>query len=833
MNLRSRAALRFYLRHPAQLALAIAGIALGVAVVLAIDLASDTALRAFKLSQSLTSPRASHNVQASRGDLPEDLYRLVKVTLGVDLAAPVIDGRLRLAGEQSVSLLGIDPLAELAFDNGLRLAGSGDGPAFDVAELMTRPNAVVLPEAMAARLSLAPGDDLVATLAGEQQQLRVVGVVRLQTGAGQYGPVIADIGTAQALLGKTGAIGRIELALSDDEVERVAAGLPAGTSLIPVEAAGDVTREMLRAFRINLAALSLLALVVGMLLIYATMSFAIVQRRESFGTLRALGLTRGEVAGDVLAESLLLGVIATGLGLGLGWLLAQNLTGLVLTTINDLYFTARVTPDGVSWPPFAKAGLLGIAATLVAGARPAVEAARESPRAAMTRAAYERTARRQARFGPPAAAAAFAVAALLISLPGDSLLPAFIGLFLVLAGYGVMTPAALAWLLRWLGRGARPWLGLSPRLALRGAVASLGRTGVAVTALAIAVAHVVGIGIMIDSFRASVIQWLDSSLVADYYLLAGGGEGAGFSESELARLNALPGVRGLSLSRTMTVKTAAGEVAIRAAAAGPDGYGEVLVSGDDSQAFAALDQGDQILLAEAFARRRVLSVGDRLSLPTQQGERDFQVAGIYRDYRTSDSGALLPYGVVAELWGDQAPTGVGVYTRGEDAGAALAAFVTERGNVTLGANSDIRRVTLMVFDRTFTVTGILRLLGGLVAFFGILSALLALQLERVREVATLRALGFTRAQAGANALAQTTLLGLVAGLLALPLGVALAGLLIYVINERSFGWSMGFTVAPGQLATGIALAVGAAFLAGLYPGRRLAFQPIARGLRAE
>ncbi len=149
------------------------------------------------------------------------------------------------------------------------------------------------------------------------------------------------------------------------------------------------------------------------------------------------------------------------------------------------------------------------------------------------------------------------------------------------------------------------------------------------------------------------------------------------------------------------------------------------------------------------------------------------------------------------------------------------------------ANAEIRRSTLEIFDRTFAITGVLRSLAGLVAFFGILSALLALQLERSREIATLRAIGLTRAQAGGNALAQTTLLGLISGVLALPLGVVLAALLVHVINERSFGWSMGFAVAPAQLVTGVVLAVLAAFLAGLYPARRLAIQPIAQGLRAE
>ncbi|MEM6640018.1 MAG: ABC transporter permease, partial [Pseudomonadota bacterium] len=156
-----------------------------------------------------------------------------------------------------------------------------------------------------------------------------------------------------------------------------------------------------------------------------------------------------------------------------------------------------------------------------------------------------------------------------------------------------------------------------------------------------------------------------------------------------------------------------------------------------------------------------------------------------------------------------------------------------RGGAQLTANAEIQRVSLDVFDRTFAVTSVLRLLAGLIAFFGILSALLALQLERRREIATLRAVGFTRTQTAMNALMQTTLLGGIAGVLAMPLGIVLAGLLIFVINERSFGWSMGFVVAPSQLMTGLLLAIAAAFLAGVYPARRLSTVSISDNVRSE
>ena len=255
------------------------------------------------------------------------------------------------------------------------------------------------------------------------------------------------------------------------------------------------------------------------------------------------------------------------------------------------------------------------------------------------------------RPAPAIAAIAFVAAAVLIAWPGSGLVPAFAGLFLVLAGYALLVPTATGRLLSGAQALSGPRMGLPVRIAVRGAVASLSRTGIAVTALAVAVATVVGIGVMIDSFRGSVTDWLDQSLIADYYVVTEGAGGEGFTRAEVERLAAIDGVAGTSLSRTITLPTASGEVSVRAAKAGPRGYGETLVAGDPETAWPALEEGDGILLAEAFANLRGLQVGDALTLPVNRGRHEFRVLGIFRDYRTAGSSAMLPYHVATDLWG--------------------------------------------------------------------------------------------------------------------------------------------------------------------------------------
>ncbi len=836
-----RAARRFYVRHPGQLMLALLGVALGVAVVVAVDVANQSAARAFTLSNELSVGRTTHQLLPAAGLLDESVYRKLRVELGIPSAAPVIERRIRLreAPDRPLTLLGVDPLAERGFRT---YAAAGAGAGGEIIALLTEPGTVLLPSRLAAALDAAPGDTLTLLREDTAVPLRIVGLADLEAAAGAAAAnlLITDMATAQELLGLTGYLSRIDLVLDEPTAGRLAQALPPGTTLTTAAAGSQTTAEMLRAFRINLTALSLLALAVGALLIYATMSFAIVQRRQSLARLRAVGATRGEVLASVLAEALVLGTVATLLGLALGWLLSSTLVRLVLRTVQDLYFTTSVAAADPGLWPFAKGALLGIGATVLAALRPALEAASTAPRAAMTRAALERATRERLWLGPALALPCLLLAAACLAWTNGGLLAAFAGLFLVLAGAAALMPAATLGLLALVQPLAARGFGLPGALAVRGAAASLSRTGVAVMALAVAVATVIGIGVMIASFRASVSDWLDRSLLADFYVTAepgAAGTGGRLAPADLETLRALPGVAGLSLARTLRARTPRGDITLRAGSPGPRGWGEDLVGGDSVAAFAALSAGEAILVSEPLARRWRLAPGDTLTLPTVRGPQPLEIAGVYRDYRTDGGAVLLSFALLERYWDDARPSGVGIYLDrpGDEpaVGAALERFVAARPALAMLSNRAIRERSLLIFDRTFAVTGVLRTLAGLIAFTGILSALLALQLERGREVATLRALGFTPAQVRTNALAQTMLLGATAGVLAMPLGVTLAALLIYVINVRSYGWSMGFVIEAGQLSAGVLLALVAAFLAGLYPARRLARQSVAGNLRAE
>jgi putative ABC transport system permease protein len=303
----------------------------------------------------------------------------------------------------------------------------------------------------------------------------------------------------------------------------------------------------------------------------------------------------------------------------------------------------------------------------------------------------------------------------------------------------------------------------------------------------------------------------------------------------------LPGVERVNLLRRTELPSEDGS--IRLVILGTDlrglsGY--ELKEGRPSEAWPAFQDQDAVVVSEPFAHRRGVSKGDRLRLRTAAGDRDFRVAGVYYDYASDRGLVLMSRKTYLRHWRDRPLTGFSVDLKpGADVEQAIrrlrAALAKEKGGdgLSIQSNRSLKKVSMAIFDRTFRITGVLRLVSGLVAFIGVLSALMALQLERARELGVLRANGLTPGQVWHLVTSQTGLLGLAAGLLSLPVGLALAAIMIFVINRRSFGWTIRMEVDPMILLGALALALGAALLAGIYPAWKMARTSPALALREE
>ncbi len=836
-----RASQRYLWRHPWQLILAVLGVALGVAVVVAVDLANSSSSRAFRLSMDEISGRATHQILGGPSGLDEQVYTRLRVEARVRASAPIVEAFARVDSE-TVRLLGIDPFAEEVFRG--HLEDTGDT---SIRQLLTIPNSVLMAAVTAARLGLKSGDRLTLNLGGRGHLVRLVGLLNAgEQSAALDGLVIADIATAQGLTGQIGKLSWIDLIIPERQTDalrqRITALLPPDAELVPAESRTEAMAQMVQAFHTNLSAMSLLALIVGMFLIYNTMTFAVLQRRELIGALRALGVTRREVFQLVLTEAAIIGLTGSLLGLIAGILLGYGLIHLVTRTINDLYFVLTATNVSVMPTSILKGAVLGLGATLLATLPPAFEAAWTAPKTVLRRSELEARVRdlvpRLALLGLLFALVAVA----LLSLSSRDLVLGFIALFLLILGLTLVCPQLVASLVDLLMLLVRRAFGVQVRLGLRGINAALSRTGVAIAALMLAVSTTVGVGVMIKSFRAAVALWLGSTLQADVYVAAPSFRStrtqSRFDPELIKRIRAVPGVADIGTGRSVTVESANSltEVFTVELARGRDPT-YMLKQGDPGAVWKAFKASEAVLVSEPFAFRRNVGVGDQIDLRTDAGPRSFQVAGVYYDYDSGPGVVLMNRVLYNRYWRDRAVDALGIYLQ-VDADAtkvmdAIRARLDPTQEIQVRSNREIRELSLEIFDRTFTITQVLRLLAVLVAFVGILSALMALQLERARELAILRAVGFTPHQISAMVTLQSGFMGLVAGLLSIPAGLILAQVLIHVINRRAFGWSMQFQIDTVVLGQAVLLAVVSAVIAGLYPAWKMARTTPAAILREE
>jgi len=843
----ARLAVRQLFSHPWQLGLAILGIALGVAVAVSIDLANASALRAFRLSTEAVGGRATHQIVGGPSGLPEDLYRRLRLELGVRRAAPVVEGDVAVAGHagRTLHILGIDPFADADFrpylDGQDRREARGRDVLARAGDLVGRAGTALIAATTADGLGLAIGRELAIEVAGARRTLTIVGLLE-PADAGSARALedllVTDIATAQELFGAAGRLARIDLMVEDEALlARIGQALPAGADLVGAGVQAGATARMILAFQWNLTALSLLALVVGMFLIYQTMTFSVVQRRPLIGSLRALGVTRAEVFALVMSEALVIGVVGTLAGLALGVGMAQGLLRLVTRTINDLYFVLAVRDVALDLPALAGSALLGIGATALAALAPALEATGAPPRIVMSRASLEAGARRGTRRAGWLGLAVLAAGGVVLTVPGG-IVVGFAGLFLVMVGCALVTPAAAVTLLRPIHGVAGAAFGMLGRLATRGIVAALSRTSVAMAALTIAVAAAIGVGVMIASFREAVTSWLEGTLRADVYVsapsLVGSRPDATLDPALVAHLAATPGVAHASTTRGVVVQSARGPVHVVALDVDPAGPPRWRFREGSAEGVWA---GAAVIVSEPYANRHDTRTGDRVRLSTDRGERDFRVAGVFYDYGSSAGVVVMSRRAYDRAWDDRRISGLALEAApGVDVDALVAAVRERAGDgprLVVRSNRALREASLEIFDRTFAITGVLRTLSVAVAFVGMLAALMALQLERTREIGVLRTLGLTPRQVWGLVTAQTGIIGLLSGVLAVPSGLLLAAVLVFVINRRSFGWTMSLDPSPSILLQGVALAIVAALLAGLYPAWRMASALPAETLRDE
>jgi putative ABC transport system permease protein len=871
----TRVAWRHWRMAPVSSALLLVILALGVAAFFSIRLANRAAVASFQNFSNLITSESDGILTATVGTLPDsvliELRRLIgdaPVNMVPVLEASAVSSRReeneRLGSRPTFQVLGLDlvALANLAAQqkgerSWFEPAKSGEsaksGQGF--ANALQDPRAVFVSETLAGNGRLQTGSALPMVINEHVVDLRVAGVIPNdpeQPAAPEH-LLVMDLPALQRLTDKAGQLDRVEFVVEPGPhraetwasiKRKIDAANPSDAPRWRLSSPADrraAASVMTRAFRLNLTILSLLALLVGLYLVYQGLDGSVVRRRNEIAVLRSLGVTARQIQAAWLAESAVIGIAGGLLGLGLGWLGAQLAVKMVGRTVNALYFASSVESAAFSPQEGMIALLLAIIASMLAGWRPARVAASTPSAQVMARAGAATDPGGKFLRNPVLGISLLMLGALLCALPplrldGGGRVPvaSYVAALCWVFGAGIFAGSALAGLGRLLAPAGRNWVPL--RLACSHVRAPGGRHRLAVAGLVCAVGMTAGMANLVGSFDATMRGWIERTFQADIYISSDGAQTASstsrMSPSTWRRVVAHPAVHRANVIQAMDIELG--------------GVSTLLVGShlaffrdyakpawvEPPRSDEVFEPGRNDLLAlgsEAFAERFRVRRGDTVRVPVPGGWRVVTIAGVFADYGNERGSLLVETRQFTSWFGSELAASLILALKpGHDPEALRAELRAAYSGLGVFTSGYLRGEALRIFRQTFAVTYALEFIGVVVAVAGLAFTMASLLWERRGDLGTLRALGLRRRElAGAAAIegVLTAAAGLFVGL---AVSLALGWLLIFRINKQTFGWTLQMTHPWWQVAALGLLVVSSAAAAGWFVGQWAAQLPAER-----
>ena len=530
----TKAFLRYLIRRRSLTLLQLMGIAFGVAACLGMGLSAMSALASFTSAIEFLQGKSTHRIERDAGPMDETILKGLMRDPSVQAFSPVIDRRLRLAKGNQIRILGIDPFLDLAIRPELARASFSHDQKKDSKERLSfvlDEKAVLMEAKMAQELGLTAGGKVQSS----HGELEVIGTFPNPSGEPL---LLMDIAHVQKRFKIPGLIDRVDLVLTEEPgfMNRWERGFRITSNRQSQETFG----AMLGAFRLNLEALSLMALFVSVFLIYNTTMFAVASRRRDAGILRSLGATRGEVTLAFMVEILILGGMGGAIGSLMGYLLSRFLSEVIGGTISNLYFFLRPIPLAWSFWMLAAGVLIGCGASLFGSLFPLLELSRLDPVKALTGRSASRQGGTAAKKIALLGIFVLVLSSAVLLLPSRSIYVAFVAVFGILFGLSLLTGYGVV-VFTPLIRGVLTFLGGLPgKIAAGNIRQNLGRTSVAIAAFMVALSMSLGLSLMIGSFRESLLWWMDRQFRGDLYISTASEKEV--PESFYLELKSIPGI---------------------------------------------------------------------------------------------------------------------------------------------------------------------------------------------------------------------------------------------------------------------------------------------------
>jgi putative ABC transport system permease protein len=850
--------IRFLTKNIWQFASLITGIVLSVAIITATDLAIESAKKSFELSTEIINGKATHHIINNAGKVDEELVINLENKYSLKVT-PIIEGFIS-KNNRLLKIIGIDPFSDTAFRNIFKEFNSRN--QYNPSAFINKLEGFFTTKRTAEKFKILPGDPFLINQNDETYHLKLYGIIDSDddpASASLDNLLFTDISTAQELLKLQNYISRIDLILKpeeENELKNILFAINPSLVLIKSSERNQAQESMTKSFNANLSALSLLAMLVGIFLIYNTMTFAVLQRRKIFGFLRTLGVNQQEIFSLIIFESLLFAIIGSLIGIGLGYLLANVLLNFIVRTINDLYFVLQVSQINISNITFIKAGSIGIFAALLSALVPAYEASKSPVTKVLQNINIEETVKKYLPKLNIAGLILTSFSLLLFMVFEKNIAACFFGLFIMVIGFSCFIPFLTYhsdYILEPLYKNA---FGLAALISLRSLKKNLSRNAVAIAALTVAISLYLSLDIAINSFRNTVEDWLSASLFADIYISA---------PQQISHRNHLTlnnkviefskgfqnkDILGISEYHLRDIIGEHGSTRVASINSLPIVKNSFTFKESTEDIWNKFDRGEGIIASAPYAYKHKIKCNDKIKLQTDKGLQTFTILGVFSDY-SSDQGLLMMHqDLYRSLWEDTNLSSLGIFLK-ESTGKEktqetkihllnnkknnpkldriknyIEAYKSQAADSNLSptffeirSNKELLKESLEIFDRTFRVTSALKIIAVIVAAFGIFSALLSLIIEREKEFALLKALGLSKQDIQKSISLQAFTMGLLSSIFAIPLGIASAWVMIFVINHRSFGWDINFSLDFKSILFATLISITAALIAAVFPSQ--------------
>jgi putative ABC transport system permease protein len=846
-------------RHRLRTLLTFLGITLGVGVIIAIAVVNRSLTSSFQSTIEQIAGKAVLQVSNGESGIADSLFPVIRDTLGVQDAAPAVEGFLPVRGaeRERLYIYGVDLLTDFTIRDHQFV---GSKSTFEQAlDFIAQPDSIALTESFSRRLNLPLGARISLTTSRGKQDYIVRALLKEQGTAKVFGGNFAlmDLPVAQQALGKEGKLDIVDLTVEDGQKidavrERLLLRLQGAAEVERPNERGEQIELLLTSFRVGLFFVSLIALFVGFFLIYNTVSVSVIQRKREIGTLRCLGMRRGELLRLIIAEALALALIGSLAGSLIGWLLAQLALLAVGETVRNLFSLVDLSGGVFTLRELALALFSGIVVAVLAALHPALQAVRVSPLENARQAVWNPRFRGKESWATRlgllclSAAPVFIFLPLALAGPVKQFSVGVAGMLLFLLGLSFLCPLIIDHGVRWAWQSVLRLPGLSwveARLASDSLRRNPVRSGITVGTMVISLAAIFTIAAFVSSVRGSLLAWVDQMVTADLIVSSGaktaGPRNVPLKEDPLPELQAIPGVKIVDLYRLIRSSYQGRPILIESFSARESAAVRTLpmARGDGARALRQLGDGKGVIVSESFQSKFGKGANDTIELATPSGRIAFPILGVYVDYSSDAGSVLIDRALYKKFWRDDLVDAFDLWLEpGADQQTVIQTIKERQGEkyqLFISTHGELRRAVVDIMEQSFVVNYAVEIVAIVVAIFSVINTLLASILDRAREIGVLRAIGATRPQVRKMVVMEAGWMGLFGGLLGLFAGTLMSYHHVVYNTKLLTGWTFQFFYPYDLAALSIVASVALCLVAGYWPAKQAASTPIVAAIGYE